>query len=273
MRVPRRRGRYGVDGSFELAPLPLQVAFWAAVMTGLAALAARGVARRRPLQALLPGIALTALGGTIALVLQTSLAGKFAVWERLLDELELGGRERILDLGCGRGAVLMAAARRLSGGHAVGVDLWRADQSGNSPGAARRNAELEGVSSAVSLLTADMTRLPFPDAAFDAVLSNLAVHNLDGEARRTAVEEAVRVLRPGGRVVLVDLAFTRAFARWLAEAGMVDVRRRNAGRRMWFGGPYFPAHIVSARRPRQPVTSGRAQPGRASTRPSPPPTA
>lgn len=240
-----------MDGSFELAPLPLQVAFWAAVMSGLAALTARGLARRRPLQALAPGLALTALGGTIALVLQSTLAGKFAVWERLLDELALGGGERILDLGCGRGAVLMASARRLSGGHATGVDLWRADQSGNSPDATRKNADLEGVSGAVSLLTADMTRLPFPDATFDAVLSNLALHNLSGEGRRTAVEEAARVLRPGGRVVLVDLAFTRSYARYLDETGMVEGRRRNAGWRMWFGGPYFPAHIVTARRPHQ----------------------
>lgn len=244
-----RSGHYGVDGDFELAPLSWQVAFWAAIMTGLAALTARGAARRRPLQALPPALIMTALGATIALYLQATLAGKFVVWERLLDELRLGGDERILDLGCGRGAVLMAAARRLGRGHATGVDLWQADQSGNSPGETRRNAEREGVAPAVSLLTADMTHLPFPDAAFDVVLSSLALHNLPGESRRRAVDEAVRVLRPGGRVVLVDLGFTRTYARRLREAGMAEVVRRNAGRRMWFGGPYFPAHIVTARRP------------------------
>lgn len=245
----RRRGRYGVDGSFEHASLPWQVAFWAAVMSALAALTVHGAVRRRPLEAVPSGVAMAALGATIALFLQATLAGKFAVWDRLLDELELGGQERILDLGCGRGAILMAAARRLSGGHATGVDLWHADQSGNSPDEARKNAEREGVSRTVGLATADVIRLPFPDATFDVILSNLALHDLPGAGRQRAVEEAARVLRPGGRAVLADLGFTRGFARRLHEVGMVDVRRRNAGWRMWFGGPYFPTHIVTARRP------------------------
>lgn len=237
-----------MDGSFELASLPWQVAFWTAVLTGLAGLTARGAVRRRPREAVPPGIAMTALGSTIALVLQFSLSGKFAVWARLLDELELGGGEQMLDLGCGRGAVLMEAARRLTSGHAIGVDVWHPDQSGNSPAEAWRNAELEGVGAAVSLLTADITHLPLPDAAFDVAVSSLVLHNLNREGRRAAVDEAVRVLRPGGRVILVDVGFTRSYARRLEEAGMADVRRRNAGWRMWYGGPYFPAHIVTARR-------------------------
>ncbi len=245
----RRRGHYGVDGSFELASLGWQVGFWAAVMTGLAALTARGVARRRPLQALPPGLVMSGLGATIALYLQATLAGKFVVWKRLLDALELRGDERVLDLGCGRGAVLMAAARRLERGHATGVDLWQPDQSGNSPRQTWQNAEREGVVATVSLVTADMARLPFADAAFDVVVSNLALHNLPGEGRDRAVDEAVRVLRPGGRVALVDVGFTRTYARRLREAGMAGVERSHAGWRMWFGGPYFPTHIVTARRP------------------------
>jgi hypothetical protein len=61
-------------------------------------------------------------------------------------------------------------------------------------------------------------------------------------------EEAARVLRPGGRVVVVDLGFTRRYARGLEAAGMIDVRRRDAGWRMWFWGPYLRAHIVTARK-------------------------
>src|ERR1041384_2508906 len=69
----------------------------------------------------------------IGLGLHTSRRGKFLVWEELLDGLHLRGDERVLDLGCGRGAVLLLAAQRLTTGWAVGVDLWHtADQSGNS---------------------------------------------------------------------------------------------------------------------------------------------
>src|SRR5713101_10177795 len=96
--------------------------------------------------------------------LYASRRGKFVVWSELLDQLSLRGDERILDLGCGRGAVLLLAAQHLTTGRTVGVDLWRsADQSSNSAEAARRNAIAEGVADRVELHTADMTALPFED--------------------------------------------------------------------------------------------------------------
>jgi arsenite methyltransferase len=120
-------------------------------------------------------------------------------WRELIDGLRLLGDERILDLGCGRGAVLLSASRRLTTGHAVGVDIWsRTDQSGNSPRTATENSQIEGVQDRVALTTADMTALPFPAATFDVVVSNVAIHNIRGLGRRLiAVDEAVRVLRPG----------------------------------------------------------------------------
>lgn len=239
-----------MDGSFETLSLPVLAGLGAAVTAGLAGLTARGAARRRPLETLAPGLALAVLTGTVASYLHSSLRGKFAVWERLLDELELTGAERVLDLGCGRGAVLCAAARRLTRGHAAGVDIWRPDQTGNSPAATWRNVQAEGVAGSVWLLTADITHLPFPDASFDLVVSSLVVHNVPGPDRRAAaIDEASRVLHPGGRLVLVDLAFTREHARRLQQNGLVDVQRRNAGPGMWYGGPYLPAHVVTARRP------------------------
>ena len=75
------------------------------------------------------GVSLLAQAG---LYLHTTVRGKVRVWGRELDRLELRGNEHLLDLGCGRGAVLIEAAQRLPRGRAVGVDLWRSqDQSGN----------------------------------------------------------------------------------------------------------------------------------------------
>ncbi|MFG2018727.1 class I SAM-dependent methyltransferase [Actinomadura geliboluensis] len=71
----------------------------------------------------------------------------------------------------------MTAARLLPHGCAVGIDLRHADQSGSSPDATRRNAELEGVADRTEVETGDMTRLPFADETFDLVISKWAVHN------------------------------------------------------------------------------------------------
>ena len=65
--------------------------------------------------------------------LYTTRRGKFLEWDRILDRLHLRGDEGVLDMGCGRGAVLTAVARRLTTGRVTGVDIWsKKDQSGNA---------------------------------------------------------------------------------------------------------------------------------------------
>jgi ubiquinone/menaquinone biosynthesis C-methylase UbiE len=178
-------------------------------------------------------------------------SGKFVVWDRVLRDLRLAGDETVLDLGCGRGAVLLAAAKRLPRGRAIGVDLWQADQTDNSEQATLANAVAEDVVDRIELHTADMTGLPFPDESVDVIVSNLAIHNIPGHAgRREALDEAVRVLRPGGRLAIADLWETRQHADRLRELGWLDVRRRNLGWRMWYGGPWFSTRLVTATKPK-----------------------
>ncbi|HZL99741.1 MAG TPA: class I SAM-dependent methyltransferase [Planctomycetota bacterium] len=183
--------------------------------------------------------------------LHTSRRGKFLAWEEVLDELHLRGDERVLDLGCGRGAVLMAAARRLTSGRGVGVDIWsRADQSGNLVDATLANAEAEGVAARVTPLTADMRALPFLADSFDVVVSNVAIHNIRGaRGRAAAIDEAARVLRPGGRLLVADLAHTSVYSRRLGELGLLEIGRRSLGWRMWWSGPWRATYLVTATKP------------------------
>ena len=130
--TPRRRGSYGIDA--PLAPI-----FMAAMACFVLVMAITSGRWQPYVQTM---FILSVLGA----YLHNTLRGKFVVWAGLLDELHLRGDERILDLGCGRGAVLLMAAQRLTTGRAVGVDLWsNFDQSGNSLEATRRNATAEGV--------------------------------------------------------------------------------------------------------------------------------
>lgn len=189
--------------------------------------------------------------GSAGLYLHTTLRGKFRVWSGLLDGLGLHGDELVLDLGCGRGAVLIAVAKRLPRGRAIGVDLWRSvDQSGNDPEAARRNADAEGVADRIELHTGEMTALPFPDGSFDVVLSSLALHNIgSAKGREQAIDEAARVLPPGGRLVIVDILHASDYAKRLSSRGLSDVELQSLGWRFWYGGPWMAARLVTAGKP------------------------
>lgn len=180
--------------------------------------------------------------------LHTTRRGKFLVWEEVLDELRLRGDERVLDLGCGRGAVLTAVARRLTSGRATGIDLWSThDQSGNSGDVTLRNAALEGVRDRIDIETGDMRALLFPDGVFDVVVSSLAIHNIRSNAARAqAIAEAWRVLKPGGRLAIADIRATARYARTLRELGASDVARRRLGWRFWYGNPFAATSLVTA---------------------------
>lgn len=152
--------------------------------------------------------------------------GKISARETLLNRVTWRGDERVLDIGCGRGLLLVGAARRVPRGSAVGIDIWQAeDLSGNRPEVPLENAAIEGVRDRVSVETADMRKLPFPDASFDAVVSRVAIHNLYAAPdRAAAIREIARVLRPGGRAVIEDIRHMPEYTRTFHAHGCRDVR-------------------------------------------------
>lgn len=161
-----------------------------------------------------------------SMVLYSKL-GKLYIRRQLLDALPWRGDERVLDVGCGRGLLLVGVAQRLTTGKAIGVDVWAPGAiSGNRPDAALQNAKLEGVADRVELKDGDARHLPFEDNAFDVVVSNFVLHEMDARAdRERMLHDIARVLKPGGHVALVDFVFTREAVRVLHACGMNDARR------------------------------------------------
>jgi len=184
-----------------------------------------------------------------ALFWYASLCGKFAVWARLLDAVH--SPRRMLDLGCGHGAVAIMAALRAPGVQVDGIDLWRSiDQSANSAAAAEANASLNGVADRIRFATGDMTSLPYPTDTYDLVTASFSMHNIrTAEGRRTAVDEAWRVLAPGGLFLVLDISKTQEYQRRLHELGAVDLTSRDAGWRVWWSGPWMRSRAVTARKP------------------------
>lgn len=100
--------------------------------------------------------------------------------------------DRVLDVGCGTGALLAALARHSPRARLAGVDLTAAmlDVAGRQLGAD------------VDLRQAPAEALPFGDAAFDVVVSASVLHFI--RRPEAALREMRRVLRPGGRLVVTD---------------------------------------------------------------------
>ena len=180
--------------------------------------------------------------------LYTTRRGKFLEWDRILDHLHLRGDEGVLDMGCGRGAVLTAVARRLTTGRVTGIDIWSTkDQSGNARTVTLLNASLEGVGDRVQIETGDMRALPYPEAAFDLVVSSLAIHNIRSNAgRKGAIVEGFRVLKPGGRIVIADIRATAIYEDVLRTLGALNVERRRLGWRFWWGNPFAGTTLLTA---------------------------
>lgn len=163
---------------------------------------------------------------TACVMLWGSKVGKFRLRDKVLATLPWRGDERVLDVGCGRGLLLAGVAQRLLSGRVIGIDVWRSeDQARNGPEATLRNMRLEGFSERVEVRTADARDLPFDADSFDVVVSSWALHNLTlRDDRQRALREIVRVLRPGGRLALIDIRHGHEYAAVLREYGLSAVQ-------------------------------------------------
>jgi len=185
----------------------------------------------------------------------SSKYGKVRERETLLSNLKWRGDEQVLDVGCGRGLLLVGAAKRLTNGKATGIDIWQSeDLSGNKLEATIENAKREGVEDRVIVKTGDMRKMPFPDATFDIVISRAAIHNLySAHDRAVAIGEIARVLKPDGQALIDDIRHPGEYTSVFLKRGC-NVRRLSSPVKSIFWmmltfGSLYPAVLLAQKSP------------------------
>jgi len=102
--------------------------------------------------------------------------------------------------------LLNGVATKLTSGKALGIDIWKQHGGGGDLDLLLKNAKAEGVADKIEFKEVDATNMPFENNSFDIIVSSGALHHISSgfaEFER-AVKEMMRVLKPGGRIVLWD---------------------------------------------------------------------
>lgn len=156
--------------------------------------------------------------------------GKFRHRDAMLDMVTWRGDETVLDIGTGRGLLLLGAAKRLTSGKATGIDIWNTeDLTANTKENALANAIAEGVADKIAVESMDARQMTFPDESFDIILSNVCIHNIpDREGRKQACLEIARVLKKGGTALISDFKNIAEYRSFFLDAGLKVISRRGS---------------------------------------------
>jgi arsenite methyltransferase len=172
--------------------------------------------------------------GFILLVLGTSMyvygiKGKYRMSSFIMSKIDWKGNETVLDIGTGRGLYMISAAKHLTTGKSIGIDIWRAeDLSGNNIENTFKNADVENVRDKIEIKNEDARKLSFADNSFDVILSMWCIHNIDDKAdQEKACFEIARVLKPNGTALIGEFIPTHNYAKYFENVGLKVIHSKN----------------------------------------------
>ena len=144
-------------------------------------------------------------------------------------QITLKDGDRVLDVGCGSGALSIAVAKRNKRANVIGCDKWGKEYASFSKALCYDNAAAEGVRN-VNFRQGDATKLPFADESFDVIVSNYVYHNIPAKDRQAILLESLRTLKKGGTFAIHDIfskskyGDMQAFMQTLKTMGYTSVR-------------------------------------------------
>jgi ubiquinone/menaquinone biosynthesis C-methylase UbiE len=122
----------------------------------------------------------------------------------MFSHLVWNGDGKLLDIGCGNGALAIDAAKKYPKAQVTGIDYW--GKAWNySQQSCEKNAEIAGVAKRTTFQKASAAKLPFADDSFDVAVSSFVFHEVrDAKDKKEVIKEALRVVKKGGLFVFQD---------------------------------------------------------------------
>ncbi|ASZ20353.1 class I SAM-dependent methyltransferase [Bacillus cereus group sp. TH43LC] len=127
------------------------------------------------------------------------------IHDLIVAKVNWDGKGKILDIGTGNGSLIIKLAKAFPKSFLTGIDYW-GENWGYSEAQCQKNAGIEGGYDKIDFLKASAAELPFTNDEFDLIVSCLTFHEVkDRENKIEVIKEALRVLKPGGEFVFLDL--------------------------------------------------------------------
>jgi SAM-dependent methyltransferase len=143
------------------------------------------------------------------------------------------GSGRVLDIGAGSGRSSIMVLLERPQTTMVALDNFSATYIRDlGPEKLKANLRAAGVEERAEVVSADMRKLPFPDASFDAIVSTYAIDHLPRADIPGALSEAARVVRPGGELLL-EIMYPDAWMRFAYGPVMMHGARADQIRERW----------------------------------------
>ena len=160
------------------------------------------------------------------------------ILDNVLRYLTWDGNGKLLDIGCGSGALTIKAAKKYPSAQVLGMDYWGAMWD-YAQSQCETNARLEGVAERTIFQKGDAAHLDFSDAQFDAAVSNFVFHEVRTQPDKLElIREALRVLKPGAPFAFEDIFYSKKnypnldemltiLSKEVMELNFVDTRQNN----------------------------------------------
>ena len=171
------------------------------------------------------------------------------IWAGIFFHTISSGHEKILRqvlaFNAGRPADLKLTAERLQApGKVTSVAAW-----GQTLPVVKQQLAAAKIADRVKLVDGGMTNLPFANQLFDYVIIDAALHNITPAIQRgRALQEAARVLKADGTLVIIDTKYMAEYRQVLNNMGIDDVQVSKTGFDGWWGGPWISTKILLAKR-------------------------